>query len=215
MHCAVWSPLAAEEVSFNQDVRPILSNNCYACHGPDEEDRQADIRLDVPDVADLEEVVRRITSADPDEVMPPRDFNKRLSAAQIDTLRRWVESGGTYEEHWSFVPVRRVSVPSLAAGESGHPIDRFVRAELMERGLQPTERADKRTLIRRVTFDLTGLPPTLEEIADFLNDDSADSYEQLVDRLLDKPTIRRAHGQILVRPGSFRRYERFTPRPLS
>ena len=176
------------ELSFNEDIRPILSNNCVACHGPDEESREADVRLDVAEGVDLEEMLVRITSTDPDEVMPPVDSHKRLSPEQIGTLERWIAAGAPYEEHWAFVPPQDHVIPAPKNAEwSDKPIDCFVLAKLETKGLAPQPQADKRTLIRRLTFDLTGLPPTLDEIAAFLKDDSERAYEKLVDRLLAKP----------------------------
>ena len=188
--------LADDAVRFNQDVRPILSNNCFHCHGPDEEDRQADLRLDVPDHADLDAVVERITSTDPDYQMPPPDSHKQLSAEQVETLKRWVAQGAPYEAHWAFVPPRR-----SAAAEVDNPqwsalaIDQFVQAERKKKGLTANPPADKRTLIRRATLDLTGLPPTVEEIREFLDDTSDLAYENLIDRLLAKPQ----YGEHLAR----------------
>ncbi|QEF98470.1 Planctomycete cytochrome C [Stieleria maiorica] len=175
-------------VSFNQEVRPILSDTCFFCHGPDEEDRQADVRLDVAGHVDLEELVARITSDDPDLLMPPPESNKSLSPDQITTLTRWVNQGARYEKHWSFTPPAEVAAPTIPGAEgltSG--IDRFVVAALRERGMTFNEAADERTLIRRVTMDLTGLPPTRDQIRAFLDDTSPQAYENLVDRLLESP----------------------------
>lgn len=189
-----WCDLAAsadsqeQTVSFNHQIRPILSDTCFFCHGPDEEDRQADVRLDIAGHVDLTELVSRITSDDPDTVMPPPDSNKSLSPEQIALLTRWVKSGGRYEKHWSFAPPAEVTPPTLAgADESKDEIDQFVIAKLRERGLTLNDAADQRTLIRRVTMDLTGLPPTRSEIHAFLNDPSPQAYESLVDRLLESP----------------------------
>ena len=176
------------EISFNEDIRPILSNNCVACHGPDEESREADVRLDVAEGVDLEEMLVRITSTDPDEMMPPADSHKQLAPEQIELLEQWIDAGAPYEEHWAFVPPRAHDLPATQSTSwSGQLIDRFVLARLEEEGLFPKAQADKRTLIRRVTFDLTGLPPTLDEITAFLNDSSEHAYEALVERLLAKP----------------------------
>ncbi len=176
------------ELSFNQDIRPILTNNCVACHGPDEESREGDVRLDVPDEVDLEEMIVRITSTDPDEMMPPADSNKQLTAEQIKTLRRWIDEGAAYEPHWAFVAPQAHDLPNPAgASWSDQPIDRFVLARIEKEKLSPKARANKRTLLRRVTFDLTGLPPTLDEIKTFLSDTSDDAYQHLVDRLLARP----------------------------
>lgn len=183
------SRLAAQDaVSFNQQIRPILSNNCFHCHGPDEADRQADVRLDEPGDVDLEELVARITADDPDIMMPPPESHKQLRPTQIELLQKWVAEGAPYESHWAFVPPKLTEAPPVKSEAwSQHPIDRYVLAALEKKNLSPSERADKRTLLRRVTLDLTGLPPTPEEIDQFLADSSDDAYEKLVDRLLSKP----------------------------
>lgn len=199
-------------VSFKRDVRPILSNHCFACHGPDEKHREADMRLDVSSQLDLDLIRERIASTDPDEVMPPPKLNKPLKPAQLKTLQQWLDQGAPYEEHWAFVPPRDADVPILDVGSADgdrvegdskkvlaswgeHEIDRFVLSSLFDAGLRPSEQADKRTLIRRLTLDLTGLPPTTEEIAGFLNDNSETAYEQLVERLLREP----AYGEHMAR----------------
>lgn len=175
-------------VSFNQDIRPILSDNCFFCHGPDEADRQADVRLDIPDQIDLEELVARIESSDPDVMMPPPETNKKLSPDQIESLRRWVKSGAHYEQHWAFAPPAAVAPPDVEQERfSKHAIDRFVMAKLARKGLRPGTPADKRTLIRRITLDLTGLPPSLDDIRAFVDDTSPQAYQRVVDRLLDSP----------------------------
>ena len=192
---SLLTPCAAEEaqplvrkISYSRQVQPILSNNCFACHGPDEQERQADMRLDIPGEVDLEEVVARVTSTDPDMMMPPPDSHKELSPEQIEILQQWVAAGAPYQRHWAFVPPEEQAIPDIEKSTwSDQPIDRFVLARLDEEGLQPNAKTDKRTLIRRVTFDLTGLPPTLEEIQAFLDDTSEQAYENLVDRLLAKP----------------------------
>lgn len=178
----------ADAISYNQDVRPILSNNCFACHGPDPEDRQADARLDVPDEIDLDEVLSRITETDPEIVMPPPHTNKKLSQKQISILKQWIADGAKYETHWAFLPPKEHDLPAVNdAAWNDHAIDRFVLKRLQRQKLQPNKPADKRTLIRRVTLDLTGLPPTVEDVRAFANDTSPDAYEKLVDRLLKSP----------------------------
>ena len=186
--CAEEVDSAAPAPSFNQDVRPILSNNCFLCHGPDEETREAETRLDVPEGIDLEEMALRISSPDPDERMPPVDSHKQLSPEQIEILERWIAVGAPYETHWAFVSPQVHDIPEPQDSTWGdQPIDRFVQARLEKKGLRSKAKADKRTLVRRVTFDLTGLPPTLDEIEVFLNDPSDSSYKNLVNRLLAKP----------------------------
>ena len=193
-----------EPVEYGRDVRPILSRNCFQCHGPDVEARQARLRLDRPDVLqdgrgilvpgapDESELYRRITAADPDERMPPPEAHKTLTEDQVELLRSWIEQGAAYEDHWSFRPVARPEVPPVRAADWPRgPIDRFVLARLEREGLEPSPEADRRTLVRRVTFDLTGLPPSPAEVRAFLDDPRPDAYERLVDRLLES----RAHAE--------------------
>ncbi|MEO1529322.1 MAG: PSD1 and planctomycete cytochrome C domain-containing protein, partial [Planctomycetota bacterium] len=191
------APSAGGEISFQRDVRPILSDHCFACHGPDAATREADLRLDVaasayesnavtPGSLDESEIWGRIQSDDPDLRMPPPEHHKELTGQQKSTLQAWIESGAAYQQHWSFVAPQRPEVPAVDGGL--HPIDAFVRDRLSREGLRPSTRADKRTLIRRVSLDLTGLPPTAEEVAAFLADETEDAYERVVDRLLDRVT---------------------------
>lgn len=193
-----------EHVSFNEEIQPILAENCFHCHGRDESNRKASLRLDeravatqpaesgekaiVPGKPDESEMIRRLTSTDRDEMMPPPRAHKTVSPAQIEMLKRWIAQGAEYTPHWSFVAPRRPALPETHGGDWGHnEIDRFVLAGLEKAGLSPNPEADKYSLIRRVTFDLTGLPPTPEEVSAYLADDSADAYERLVDRLLQSP----------------------------
>ena len=192
---------AEEPVDFNRRVRPILADTCYKCHGPDEAERQAGLRLDTPEgiIAELDsgttavvpgkisdsELIARITTADPDLKMPPADSGKTLSAEQIETLKAWVQQGAKWEGHWSFIAPKRPEPPAVKdESKVNGPIDRFVLARLEKEGLGFSSTADKVTLIRRVTYDLTGLPPTIEEVDAFLADESPEAYEKLVDRLL-------------------------------
>ena len=192
---------AEDEIDYNRDVRSILSDKCFKCHGPDSNERQAGLRLDdptsalaeadsgliaiVPAEPDESELIRRIYSTDEGEVMPPPDSGKSLSDAERETLRRWIEQGAQYDQLWSFVVPQR---PELAAVQNAawvrNGIDYYVLAQLEAAGLQPSPEADRATLIRRLTLDLTGLPPTPKEVDDFLNDPSPDAYEKVVDRLL-------------------------------
>lgn len=194
---------AADDVSFTRDIRPLLSDRCFSCHGFDEHHREADLRLDQPDGAedllapgmpDNSEILRRISSDDEDEVMPPPDAHKpRFTKDEIEMFRRWIQQGAKYESHWSFVaPTSQVppAVSLTSAGESQKQlssVDRFVLARLQEEGKSPTESADKRTLFRRLSFDLTGLPPNPKQLQQFLIDDSSNAYESAVDRLLKSP----------------------------
>ena len=189
---------ASDKIEFNRDVRPILSNNCFYCHGPDKHKRKAKLRLDTAagatedrkgsraiDPEDLSgsELIHRILSTDPDEVMPPPETHQKLTEAEKQTLTQWVEQGAKYQDHWSFIPPEKPNVPAQAP----HPIDAFVLKKLEEAGLEPLPAADRRTLIRRATLDLTGLPPTPAEVEAFVRDQSPDAYERLIDRLLASP----------------------------
>lgn len=177
--------VADEPLSFNADVRPLLSNHCIFCHGPDPEHRQADLRLDIPGEADLEEVLARIESTDEYEIMPPPESHKELNEQQIAVLRRWIEEGGQYEAHWAFETPVAVDAPQVADPQwNKNVIDRLVLTKLQQKKMQPSAKAQRRTLLRRLTFDMTGLPPTREEMAQFLTDDSDNAYEKQVDRLL-------------------------------
>jgi len=193
---------SAETISYNRDIRPILSDNCFACHGFDPKTREADLRLDtfegatadndgvtsiVPGSVEKSELWQRIHSTDEDEVMPPPKTHKTISAEQKAKLRKWIEQGALYEKHWSFVPPV-ATIPAVKQTEwPRNPIDHFVLAQLEEKGLKPSTEAVKEALIRRVALDLTGLPPTLPEIDAFLADTSQDAYEKVVDRLLASP----------------------------
>ena len=199
-----------QRVSFNRDVRPILSDACFHCHGPDDQQRQAGLRFDQRDSAvaksesgetsivpgDLaaSELVKRITSDDESVVMPPPDSGKTISPEQIEMLKRWISEGAEYEGHWAFQRVVRPNVPEVSGNlrssdfaSSKNPIDCFIEALLKQAGLQPSKQASRETLIRRVSLDLTGLPPTPQEVDAFLADTSSDAYEKVVDRLLSSP----------------------------
>jgi hypothetical protein len=188
---------SSQEIDFTRGIRPILSDNCYHCHGPDENARQADLRLDTkeglfrsidgstvvaPGKAAESELIRRVTTNDVDERMPPPDSKRSLTPKQVDLLRKWVEAGAVWKGHWSFQPIVRPEVP-----ESENAIDYFVRKRLEREGLKPSPEASKERLLRRVTFDLTGLPPTIEELDAFLADDSSEAFDTVVDRLMKSP----------------------------
>ena len=185
--------LSAKEISFNRDIRPILSSKCFFCHGPSEKSRKADLRLDLSEEAfttaftkgSLEdsEAWHRIISDDKDEIMPPPEFKKELTKSEINIIKQWIESGAEWEDHWSYLPVTK---PKNNAKSNWiiNDIDKFILSELKKQNLRPSQQADKRTLIRRLYFDLTGLPPTISDINNFLNDKSANAYENLVDKLL-------------------------------
>ncbi len=195
---------AFAKVDFNRDIRPILSDKCYACHGFDENERKSGLRLDVRDAAlepaksgyaaivpgDLteSELVRRIATDDPDDLMPPAKTGKPLTANEIALLKQWIAEGAEYQAHWSFVAPTRPALPEVSqVGWPRNEIDRFILERIEKEGLQPSPEADKATLIRRIALDLTGLPPSLAEVDAFLADDSPDAYERVVDRLLRSP----------------------------
>lgn len=197
-------PATAESpVNFDRDIRPILSDNCFHCHGPDAATRKADLRLDtkegalttpeetpavLPGKPDESALIRRIESTAPDVQMPPPEAKKNFSDAQRALLRRWIAEGAKWSEHWAFVPPVKSALPVSKFGTwARNPIDHFVASRLEEVGLAPSPEASRPTLIRRVSLDLTGLPPTPEETARFLADTSPGAYERLVDRLLASP----------------------------
>ncbi len=195
-----------EEIDFNLHIKPILSDRCFACHGPDENKREAGIRLDmeefafaafgepknqypiVPGNPHKSAVYQRMITADPELQMPPPASNLVLSETEVALITRWIEQGAAYKPHWSFIPPNKPELPPVDRSDwASHPIDRFLYAKMVQQGLEPTKLASKETLIRRVSFDLTGLPPSVEEVDDFLADTSPDAYEKLVDRLLQSP----------------------------
>ena len=200
---AVVAQEPAPPVEFNRDVRPILSDNCFSCHGPNAASRQAGLRLDVaegpladrgryggpaivPGNATESRLLEKITEADAGARMPRG--RAALDPGQIETLRRWIDQGAEYQTHWAFIPPERQPPPVVGDGAwPRNAIDHFVLARLEQDGLTPSPEADRATLLRRVTLDLTGVPPTPVELVDFLNDDAADAYERAVDRLLASP----------------------------
>jgi hypothetical protein len=197
--------LAAEKVNFSREVRPILASKCFQCHGHDEQARKAKLRLDVresaikpakdgeiaivPNHVEKSELLKRITTTDEDDVMPPAKTSARLTGAQVATLRKWIEEGAEYSPHWAYIkPVRATPPVVKDKAWPANEIDRFILARLEHEGLAPAARADRYALIRRLSIDLTGLPPTVAEADAFAADASADAYEKLVDRLLSQPT---------------------------
>ena len=190
---AASSASAADPVEFNRDIRPILSDNCFYCHGNDASHRKAKLRLDireealkkeafVPGKADASELVKRLFLTDPDEMMPPPDSHKKLTPEQKELLKRWVAEGAKYQNHWSYEAPSKAAVPSTEKA-----IDSLIAARLKTKGVAPSAEADRRTLARRLHSDLLGLPPTPEEVDAFVKDTSPDAYAQLVDRLLASP----------------------------
>ncbi len=190
-----------EKVTFNAHIRPIFSDTCFACHGFDAKTREAELRLDtpegayaklkdseeraiVPGHADQSAIMKHILSTDPDEVMPPKKFHKDLTARQKSLIRAWIQQGAKYEQHWAFSPIEKSAPPSTA---QANPIDAFIVARLKSDGIQPSPVAGKATLLRRLSLDLTGLPPSPEELDAFLADTSPDAYQKQVERLLASP----------------------------
>ena len=200
-------PAAAADVSFDRDVLPILSENCFKCHGPDANARKAGLHFDtkegafrvrdgetviIPKNSAKSELVRRVSSTEADYMMPPPNSNKKLTQKQIETLKRWVDEGATWSKHWAYVPLGHPAVPStginpVARKRIRNPIDAFILARLAKEGLGLSPEAPREEWLRRVTLDLTGLPPTLQEAEAFLKDQSPNAYENVVDRLLRSP----------------------------
>ena len=195
---------ATAKIEFNRDVRPILAENCFSCHGVDSASRKAGLRLDkfeaatqkdkdnkaaiVPGKPQESELIRRIMTADADDVMPPAKIHKTLTPEQKVTLRDWIASGAQYQPHWSYIAPVKAPVPVVRNKKwVRNPIDAFILARLEQEGLKPAPEADKRTLARRVCLDLTGLPPKPEEVEAFVNDKAKDAYEKYVDRLMATP----------------------------
>jgi hypothetical protein len=224
---------AAEPVDFNRDIRPILSKNCFACHGRDEETREADLRLDTREAATAERdgeaavlpgnsadsgIIARILSDDPDERMPPADTGMKLKDAEIDLLKRWIDQGAPYTRHWSFSKPLRAELPKVNhTNWAKSPLDRFMLARLEQEGLRPSPEADRYTMIRRLSFDLTGLPPTSAEVEAFVNDRSSKAYEKVVDRLLASPHYGERWARVwmdLARYADTQGYEKDAPRTV-
>ena len=200
------SLLFSEDISFNRDIRPILSNKCFSCHGPDKHDRKAQLRLDLSEGSDgayrqkdgvfalkpgsIEdsEIWHRIISDDSEDVMPPPEANKKLlNAKEKELIKIWINSGAKYEKFWAFEKPKQPKIPKVNNVKwSDEPIDLYVMKKMESRGISPSPEANKRTLIRRLSLDLTGLPPTREEVRKFESDDSSDAYHRLVDKLLSK-----------------------------
>lgn len=188
----------AKEISFSSQVRPILAEYCVQCHGPDVEQRQADLRLDIADEStaaaivagdpDASELILRLTTEDPDMRMPPPEMQKRPTAKEVDILRRWIAQGGQFEGHWSYQPIRRPDVPT-PAGHASTDIDRFIVAALEKNGLKLAPPLDRRRLIRRASFDLIGLPPSPAEVEAFVSDAAPDheAFARVIDQLLQSP----------------------------
>jgi hypothetical protein len=187
---------AAGDVSFRQQIRPILAEHCLHCHGPDEEKREGNLRLDIEASSkktaivahqpDKSELINRITSTVADQKMPPPETGKSLTEAEIKLLRQWIAEGAKYEDHWAFEPIRKSPVPETKSSATTD-VDHFIVAALEERGLKLSPRLTRSQLIRRATFDLTGLPPTWDEVTAFVRDASPDAFEKVLNLLLDSP----------------------------
>ncbi len=196
--------VSAQSIEFTENVLPILASRCFQCHGPDAEDRKVNLRLDTKEGLfgktregfpivqggnlDMSELWWRLTAEDRKDRMPPEEFPKSVTPEELATIKQWIENGATWEGHWAFEPLAHPSPPAVKRTEwVRNPIDSFVLAKLEAKGLAPSAEADRRTLARRLYFDLHGLPPTPEEMAEFVNDAAPDAYERLVDRLLASP----------------------------
>ena len=200
-------------VRFNRDIRPILSDKCFQCHGTDASQRKARLRLDsrngattpaasgspaiVPGNLDESELYRRITTEDADEHMPPTKTGKALSAAEVQKFKTWIEEGARFEGHWAFIPPVRPDLPTVKHTDwVRNPIDAFILAKLEREGLAPSPQADRPTLLRRLSLDLTGLPPLPPEVDRFLKDDGKDAYSNQVERLLESPHYGERWGRL-------------------
>ncbi|MEL6721174.1 MAG: DUF1549 domain-containing protein, partial [Bacteroidota bacterium] len=198
--------MSIKKVDYNLHIRPILSDKCFVCHGPDAAQRAANLRLDteegayamlkdtrdeyaiVPNSLEQSEVWHRIISNDTTISMPPPESNLSLSQAEIDLIGRWIEQGAEYKKHWAFLPPEKMNLPKVKREKwVKNEIDYFTLAKMEEQGLRPNEEAEKSYLLKRITFDLTGLPPTLEQQEKFMTDDSPNAYEKMIDELLTSP----------------------------
>ena len=193
--------IAVDKVDFSRDILPILSDNCFRCHGPDKANRKAKLRLDeeaaakkaviVPRKSGDSEIMRRLLSTDPADVMPPPKTDRKVTKEQIGLVRRWIDEGAVWGAHWAFAKVTSPAVPKDGkfAGRVRNPIDDFVFSRLEKEGLAPSPPASPEAILRRVKLDLTGLPPTLAEIDAFLADKSPNAYETMVNRFLGSPAF--------------------------
>ncbi len=220
-------------VNFNRDIRPILANHCYACHGPDGETREADLRLDTFEGAtadlgghvaikagspDESELIARIESNDPDSIMPPIDGGQPLDDEQKELLRQWIADGGGYDRHWSFTPPTKSALPAVnQQAWPRHPIDYFVLRRLERAELTPAPEADRYQWLRRVSLDITGLPPTLKQTDEFVADPSDNAFSNVVDRLLDSEAFGEKWARMwldLARYADTKGYEKDQPREI-
>ncbi len=225
---SICAQQAVQPVQYNQHVRPVLAENCFACHGLDETAREADLRLDSRAVAiemgaikpgdpDHSELIARVESDDPESVMPPPESGHKLSVQEIELLRRWITQGAKYEKHWSFTPPVKTKPSSSQAVRSSHPIDGFVLKRLEAVGLRPNQEAGRLQLLRRLSLDLTGLPPSMEQADAFLTDQSPQAYESVVDRLLESDAYGENWARMwldLARYADTKGYEKDRPRTI-
>ena len=192
--------VTAGPIGFNSHIRPLLSDHCFSCHGFDSNSREANLRLDtsegafakrksgsaiLPGDPESSLIWKRITSDDPDDIMPPPDHLLRLDAEEKKLIYHWIKEGAKYEEHWTFIPIKKPDLPNLSA----HPLDSLVRQKLKTLELDLSPRASKETLIRRLSFDLRGLPPTPKEVSTFMEDKFPGAWEQLIDNYLADPAF--------------------------
>ena len=200
---AVIGATTLSAADFNRDIRPVLSDKCFACHGPDPKHVKGGLRLDVRDSAvqkdkdghaaivpgdpEKSELIARITATDTEDVMPPVDFHKEVTSKEVEVLRQWIKEGAKYEEHWAYQKLDWPQIPSAQTQPVRNSIDRFVQAPLLAEGMKPAPAADRRTLARRLSFDLLGLPPTADQVDKFINDKSPKAYENFVEALLKSP----------------------------
>ena len=209
------APANSPTIDFSRDIKPILSNNCFFCHGPDPAERKGGkdgLRLDteagawadqggtfavVKGEPEKSELIKRVIATDPDSQMPPKATGKRLTEREVSLLKEWIKQGGKYSKHWSYAEPRRLVAPSVTdAAWAKNDIDRFILARLEREGLKPLAEADRYSLIRRVSLDLTGLPPTWAEVEAFVNDKDANAYEKVIDRLLKLPAYGEHFGHM-------------------
>jgi mono/diheme cytochrome c family protein len=223
----------AASVEYDREIRPIFSDNCYQCHGPDEKARKAKLRLDMkesafrvqdgvavikPGKSAESELVRRITTSDTDDLMPPPRSNHKLTAKQIELIKQWIDSGAKWSQHWAFNPIQSPKLPAVKNRSwPSNEIDSFILARLEQEKLSPSPQAARERLIRRISFDLTGLPPTLGEIDAFLADKSPNAYEKVVDRLLESSRYGERMATVwldLARYADTYGYQMDAPRPM-
>ncbi len=213
-----------EDISFDRQVRPILSTHCFPCHGPDKDKRESGLRLDernsaidseaiVPGDADASQLIQRINSLDPDTVMPP-DADRKLTRDEKEVLRKWISQGAIYEKHWAFEKPVSPPVPETENDDwSNHPIDAFVLARLKQYGWTPNPEADRYALVRRIYLDLIGIPPTVQQADMFVRSDDPMAYEKLVDQLLASPRYGERWGAAVAGLGQVFRHKWLRKRP--